>query len=142
MSNPLYKLDITEDYDDLPILHKKDEYLMQAFVAGGFRNAELKTLNFVRKSIQIVSLANIATVDRNRISYQSYEGVESNGLCKDLRWPKVLTKEEIHPSFIILWKSALNKFFINQTSRIDQRISTGLCLGNRVDQDVGDKWVW
>ena len=36
-------------------------YLMQAFVAGGFRNAELNSLNFVRKSIQAVTLAGIAT---------------------------------------------------------------------------------
>ena len=68
-SNPLYKLEITENYDNLPILHKKDVYLMQAFVDGGFRNTELKSLNFVRKSIKNVILADIATADRNSISH-------------------------------------------------------------------------
>ena len=52
MSNPLFKLEITEDYDDLLVLSGKDEYLLQAFFAGGFRNTELKALNFVRKLIQ------------------------------------------------------------------------------------------
>ena len=28
MSNSLYKLDITEDYDDLPLLCNKDVYIM------------------------------------------------------------------------------------------------------------------
>ena len=69
MLNPLFKLEITKDHDGLPILRKKDVYLMQAFVDGGFRNAELKSLNFVRKSIQAVTLADIATADGNRISY-------------------------------------------------------------------------
>ena len=49
MSNPLFKLDITEDYDDIPLLSKKDEYLMSALVEGGFRKVELKALNCVRK---------------------------------------------------------------------------------------------
>ena len=29
MSNPLFKLEIMEDYDDLLVLRKKDEYLMR-----------------------------------------------------------------------------------------------------------------
>ena len=49
MSNLLFKLEIPEDYDDIPLLRKKDEYLMKTFVDGGFRKAELKALNFVRK---------------------------------------------------------------------------------------------
>ena len=36
MSNPLFMLEITEDYKDLPIIRNKDEYLMRAFVDGGF----------------------------------------------------------------------------------------------------------
>ena len=75
---------------------------MQAFIAGDFRNAELKSLNFVRKYIQAVILTDIATADRNRISYQSNEGIESNGLRKVLRWPKVPTKETIPQAFITL----------------------------------------
>ena len=84
MSNPLFKSKITKDYEDLPILHMKDVYLMKAFVNGGFRNVELKALNFVRKFIQAVTLADLATADGNRISQQSYDTVESNGLREDL----------------------------------------------------------
>ena len=102
MSNPCFKLEITEDYEDLPVLREKDEYLIEAFIDGGFRKADLKSLNFVRKYIQAVPLANIAIADRSRISYQVYEGIESNGLPKGLIWPKVPTKEQIPPAFITL----------------------------------------
>ena len=114
---------------------------MQAFVAGGFRNAELKFLNFFRKFPQAVPLADIATADKKRISFQAYRGVKSNGLHKDIMWPKVPTKEEMPPAFVTLWKSALNKCFVNQFSSINQRISTNLEQGDWVDQDIEGKWV-
>ena len=82
MSNPLYNLDITEDYDDLSLLQNKDVYIMQAFVDNGFKNADLKALNFVQKFNRAVTLADIATVDGHRISHQSYNEIESNGLRK------------------------------------------------------------
>ena len=72
-----------------------DVYLMvmESFVEGGFRNADLKSLNFVRKYLQAVTLADIATSDGWRISYHSYKGLEGNNLRKDLVWPKVPTRE-------------------------------------------------
>ena len=66
MSTPLFKLDITEDYDGIPLLRQKDEYLMKTFIDGGFRNADLKALNFVRKFLQAVTLADISTADGTR----------------------------------------------------------------------------
>ena len=139
MSNPLFKLEITEDYNEIPLLRKKDEYLMKVYVDGGFRNAELKALNFVRKFHQAVTLADIATADEKRISFQVYTRVESNGLPKGLLWPKVPTKEEMPVSFITLWKSAFNKCFINHCSGIDRRLSTGMELGDWTDQDIKNK---
>lgn len=77
---------------------------MHAFVDGGFRNAELKALKFVRKFLQAVTLADIATVDGNCISFQAYARVESNGLRMELLWPKAPMKEKMPSSFITLWK--------------------------------------
>ena len=131
MLDPLYKLDITKAYDDPPLLRHKDVYIMQAFVDKGFKNADLKALNFVRKFIQAVTLADIATTDGHRISHRSYDAVESNGLRKELWWPKV--PEKLPLPFVDLWKAALNKCFINHNSSIKRRISTGLCLGDWTD---------
>ena len=36
---------------------------MIAFVEGGYRNADLKALNFVRKFFQAVTLTDISTAD-------------------------------------------------------------------------------
>ena len=49
---------------------------MQAFVTSEYRNVELKSLNFIKKSIQPVTLADTTTADGNRISVQSYKGAK------------------------------------------------------------------
>ena len=41
-SKTCYKMDITEDYEDLPLLRSKDVYLMQAFVDHGYKEKDLK----------------------------------------------------------------------------------------------------
>ena len=57
-------------------------------------------------------------------------------------WQKVPTKDQMPQSFTTLWKSALNRCFIDQSSGIQRRIESGLTLGNWFDQDVGKKWKW
>ena len=44
--------------------------------------------------------------------------------------------------FVDLWKAAINKCFINHNSSIQRRISTGLCLGDWIDQEVNTRWTW
>ena len=85
MSNSLFKLDITDDYDDIPLIRQKDKYLIIAFVEGGFKNTDLIALNFVRKFLQAVTPVDISTADRTRISIQAYDVVSSNGLRKSLK---------------------------------------------------------
>ena len=75
---------------------------MIVFVEGGFRNADLKALSFVRKFFQAVPLAGISTADGTRISIQAYDVVLGNGLRKGIKWPKTPTKEEMPASFITL----------------------------------------
>ena len=68
-SKACYKLEITEDYEDLPLLWSKDVYLMKAFVDHGYKEEDLKQLNFVRKYIRTMSLADTTTVDRHRVMH-------------------------------------------------------------------------
>ena len=79
-SNVLYKLNISDDYPDLPLLRVNDVFLIQAFVDSGFRGADLKCLNFVQKYIHAISLADIASIDGHRISHEAFEALSSNGL--------------------------------------------------------------
>ena len=46
-SKACYKLDITKDYEDLPLILSKEVYLMQAFVNNGYKGEDLKQHNFV-----------------------------------------------------------------------------------------------
>ena len=130
MSTPLYKLDITKDYKDVPLLRQKDEYLIMAFVKEGFRNADLKALNYVRKFLKAITLADIARADGSRISFQSFNIIEGNGLRLGIKeWPKTPSKDEMPASFTTLWQSALNKYFININSHQARCISDGKRLG-------------
>ena len=63
-------------------------HIIQSFVDNDFKVKDLKALNLVRKFIQVVSLADVSTVDGNRISQQAFEALVSNGLHKHLRWLK------------------------------------------------------
>ena len=141
MSTPLYKLEIFEDYKDSPLLRQKDEYLMMAFVNEGFRNNDLKVLNYVRKFLKAITLADISTADGSRISFQSFNIIKGNGLRLDIKeWPKTPSKDEMPASFTTLWQSALTKCFINFNSHQARRISEGKRLGAWLDQNVGRKW--
>ena len=83
--SPLYKLDIAEDYGNLPLLYKKGVYIMQTFVDNGFKGVNLKAVNVVHKFLKAVSLADIVTVNGNRIYQQAFEATASNGLCVDIQ---------------------------------------------------------
>ena len=63
MSKAIYKLDLREEYPDLQPLRVNDVFLMQLFVDSGFRGADLESLNFTRKNLEAITLADIATVD-------------------------------------------------------------------------------
>ena len=68
MSKVIYKLDLREEYPDLQPLRVNDIFLMQSFVDSGFRGANLKSLNFTRKKLEVITFADIATVDGRRIT--------------------------------------------------------------------------
>ena len=90
MSKPVYKLDICEDYPDLQPLRVNDVFLMQSFVDSGFKGADLKSLNFTRKFLEAITLADIATVDGRRITQQAFQAIASNGLRAEINWPKAV----------------------------------------------------
>ena len=136
-SKACYKLDIIEDYDNLPLLWSKDVYLLQAFINNGYKGEDLKQLNFFRKYICAVSLADVTTVDKHKVMYQAFEAHSSNGLCNDIIWPR--SPDVLPRSFIIHWKLALAKCFLDHYSNINRRLPLGLDLKAWVDVDVDNK---
>ena len=114
MSKPVYKLDICEDHPDLQPLRVNDVFLMQSFVDSGFRGADLKSLNFTRKFLKAITLADISTVDGRRITQQAFEARASNGLRVESNSPKAVPG--LSPAAIVLLQKAITKAFINLNS--------------------------
>ena len=61
---------------------------MSVFETNGYKREDLKLLNFVQKYLPAFTLEDIATVDGKEISHQSIEGIKSNFLCEDVKWPR------------------------------------------------------
>ena len=80
MSKAIYRFNICEEYLDLQPLRVNDVFLMQSFVNSGFRGGDLKSLNFTRKKLETTTFADIATVDRQRITQQAFNAIASNDL--------------------------------------------------------------
>ena len=118
MSKAIYRIDICEEYPDLEPLRVNDVFLMQSFVDSGFRGAGLKSLYFTRKHLEAISLADISTFDRRRITQQAFEAIASNGLRGETNFSKAVPV--LAPAANVLWQKAITKSFVNLHSGRDQ----------------------
>ena len=116
MSLPKFNscLEIVEDFKDPPLLRQHNVYLMLVFETNGYKSEDLKILNFVRKYLRAFTLADIATINGNKISHQSIEGIKSNRLLEDVKWPR--NPPALSVKFLWLWKEALTKYFLTSYS--------------------------
>ena len=60
---------------------------MKCFMESGYSGADLKKLNYVRKYLKVVTLADITTYDGKTISHESYLCQCRNGLGNDIEQP-------------------------------------------------------
>ena len=81
-------LEIVENFEDPPLLRQRNVYLMLVFETNGYKREDLKLLNFVRKYLCAFNLADIVTVDGKKISHKSIEGIKSNYMREDGKWPR------------------------------------------------------
>ena len=139
-SRVCFKMDITEDYEDLPLLWKKDVYLMKAFVDHSYNEEDLKQLNFVRKGKRAVSRTDITTVDGHRVTQQAFKPRSSKSLRNNIFWPR--SSDVLRRSFINLWNLALGKCFFDPYSGIDRCLPVGLYLNRWISQKVAMKLIW
>ena len=82
-------LDIVKDFKDSPLLRQCDVYLMLVFEENGYKKEDFKLLNYGQKYLCAFTLADITTVKGKKIYYQSMEGIKSNCLREDVKWPRV-----------------------------------------------------
>ena len=104
------KIEIIEDFIQMPTLRKGDVFLMQAFIRANVPKKNLHIINIMRMSIKALTLADIATADGKHISSQAWNLISSNKLRDHYDWPRK------PPNFsqyqIDLWKDAICKTFI------------------------------
>ena len=82
----------------------------QFFETNGYKREDLKLINFVWKYLHAFILVDIATINGNKISHQSIEGIKSNRLREDIKWPR--TPPALPAKFLWLQKEALTKCFL------------------------------
>ena len=140
MSKAIYRLDLCEDYPDLQPLRVNDVFLMQLFVDSGFRGANLKSLNFTRKLLKAIILADIATVDGHRITQQAFEAIVSNGMRGETNFSKAVPV--LAPAAILLWKKAITKSFINFHSGRYRQMNHKSRLRNWTGPEIHGRWQW
>ena len=77
-------LDVKGKFIQLELLRQSDKFLMLSFIKQGYCS-ELSLLNKMRMSIQAISLADIVTPNRFKISQNAFLLLSSNGLRKQAR---------------------------------------------------------
>ena len=100
---------------------------MEYIVKEGYCGTDLTQLNYIRKYLRVVTLADIATVDGNKIAHLAFACKEGNGLREDIEWPCV--PSTLPQSFITLWKEAIRKCFLNPYSQSDRQLTYPFRLG-------------
>ena len=133
--------EIIELTDSTPImeeLRENDKFIMKEFINAGVDTNQLKILNYMRMSIQAVTLSDIAMPRGLKINPNAWNLISSNGLRSKYDWPRDL------PSFtqnqIKIWQSALHRTFVVPSSGVQCRdIRTSCWLGNWTDKTVLSK---
>jgi hypothetical protein len=83
VSSDEFQTEIEKNYQDLKTLRKKDVYIMQQFVGNGFVGKDLTSLNYVRKYLKAITLADIATSNGESTPYNAFEALKGNALRDD-----------------------------------------------------------
>ena len=75
-------IEIVEDYPEIPLLRKHDKFLMQLFLDAkdNIPKSDLLLLNTIRMYLKVISIADIATPDRRRITHNAFLLKEGNYL--------------------------------------------------------------
>ena len=135
------RIELIEDTTMLPELRRNDEFLMEEFIAAGVSRDHLKIINYIRMHLKAITLADIATPDGRRITFDAWNVIGSNNLRVDYDWPRS------PPSFTQrqkeVWQQAIHKTFIVQnTGRMCRDIRITNILGPWLDNKLRDKWLY
>jgi hypothetical protein len=119
VSSDEFKIEIEEDYQDLKELQEHAVFIMEQFVERGYVEKDLPSLNYVRKFLKAITLADIAMTNGVYISHNAFEAKSGNRLQEGLGWPWV--PEVLTQPFIKLWKEATTLCFLNPYNHTNEK---------------------
>jgi hypothetical protein len=143
VSSDKYKIEIEEDYKDLKKQRKHDIFIMEQFVEKGYVGKDLTSLNYMRKFLEAITLADIAMTNCAYISHNAFEAKSGNRLREGVGWPRV--PEVLPQPFIKLWKEAITLCFLNpyNHTKKKRKIQNNQQLGDWHELKVKNKtWEW
>ena len=113
-------IEFIEDITFMKIERNNDKFLMQEFIDAGIDRNDLKLINRIRMSIKAITISDISTADGKNISYNAWNGIESNGLQNQLDWPReppLFTRTQL-----LKWQNALYLTFCVEHSNSNMRL--------------------
>ena len=103
-----HPIEIIEDFHGVPLLREGDSYLMTAFITAGYRVIQLKRLNIMRMAMKAVTVTDVATPDRRRITQRTLILKCGNRLRDHYDWPQS-PPGSFCDAYAELWHEALNR---------------------------------
>lgn len=88
--------------------------------------------------LHAITIADIATADRKRISAAAWKCQQGNGLREQFLWPGL--EEAVPPSWIALWKTALQFSLCQQYLVQNAHMLLDMPLGDWYDKNILDNW--
>ena len=82
------RIELIEDTTMLPSLRRNDEFLMEEFIAADVSRDHLKIINYIRMHLKAITLADIATPNGRRITFDAWNAIGSNNLRVEYDWPR------------------------------------------------------
>ena len=82
------RLELIEDTPSFTTLRHNDSFIMKEFITAGIDKSKLRLLNYMRTSIEAVTLADIATPNGKQITFNAWNLIGSNDLRSEYDWPR------------------------------------------------------
>ena len=98
---------IKDTFEDLILHRQHDDYLMRVFLNQGYHPLRLRTLNYCRMYLQVITIADITTACGAYIRRAVMEGKKDVTSLQKLDWPN--QPKSLKPAMWAEWKNALNE---------------------------------
>jgi hypothetical protein len=125
--------------DTLPTLcsyRAQDKFLMECFIASGYRKKNLQTLNKCWKVLQVTTLAEITSADGLYVELWAWKGKPKETSLNSYQW---LQTPPLQPRHWRQWQQALQATFLHLSQSNKKKLCQPL---GAWDTDVTIQWQW